>query len=239
MFVPPFPDPQSPDIPPLMYQQIMLLGGALATDLAAEDKAGVLAGAMYRIYGQEGALNGRFHGMVSLLTETASARIASDIEVTQEELDRGARRMGQPYEFSVSFVDPWEPGTWRLQDIVDYQMIAARAFLKQTARYRHDFQLNRWRMAMDAIEAAGDEGPYAWLVRLDQDDPVAAADLVERLRWQGIEIHRATDAFDAVPAEIGDPWAEPEPAEEPAEDAAEDEAAEGDDAALPTPRKKR
>jgi len=220
MFVPPFPDPQSPDIAPLMYQELRLLGGGIATDLAAEDKSGVLTGAMYRIYGQEGALNGRFHGIVSLLTETASARIASDIEVEQSELDQAARRMGQPYEFSVSFVDPWPAGTWRLQDIVDYQMIAARAFLKQTARYAADFQLNRWRMVQDAIETADEDGPYAWLVRLDQSDPLAAADMVERLRWQGIEIYRAGDEFAAYPAPDVDPWAPPVPAE-PEEDAAE------------------
>jgi hypothetical protein len=238
MFVPPFPDPQSPDIPPLMYQEIRLLGGAIATDLAAQDKAGVLTGAMYRIYGQEGALNGRFHGIVSLLTETASARIASDVEVTREELDRAARRMGQPYEFSVAFVDPWPAGTWRLQDIVDYQMIAARSFLKQAARYADDFQLNRWRMAQDSIADAAEEGPYAWLVQLDQSDPLAAADMVERLRWQGIEIYRAGDRFAAIPAPAVDPWAPPvpEPVEEEegeaeegeAEDAEEEPAGEAD-----------
>ncbi len=231
MFVPPFPDPQSPDIAPLMYQQIRLLGGGIATDLAAADKSGVLTGAMYRIYGQEGALNGRFHGIVSLLTETASAQIASDIEVEQSELDQGARRMGQPYEFSVSFVDPWPAGTWRLQDIVDYQMIAARSFLKVTARYAEDFQLNRWRMAQDAIESAEAEGPYAWLVRLDQRDPLAAANMVERLRWQGIEIYQAADEFAAYPAPASDPWAPPVEIEAEEDEAEADEGADSNEAA--------
>ncbi len=245
MFVPPFPDPQSPDIPALMYQQIRLLGGGIATDLAAEDKSGVLTGAMYRIYGQEGALNGRFHGIVSLLTETASVQTASDVEIEQEELDRAARRMGQPYEFSVAFVDPWPAGTWRLQDIVDYQMIAAKAFLKQTAKYSEDFQMNRWRMAMDSVEAAEGDGPYAWLVRVDQHDPLAAADMVERLRWQGIEIYQAGDEFAAFPAPATDPWAPapppaPEPEPEPEADGAEEtedgnEDAENEPAAEPEP----
>jgi len=228
MFVPPFPDPQSPDIPPLMYQEIRLLGGGIATDLAAQDKSGVLTGAMYRIYGQEGALNGRFHGIVSLLTETASAQIASDIDVEQSELDQAARRMGQPYEFSVSFVDPWPAGTWRLQDIVDYQLIAARSFLKVAARYAEDFQLNRWKMVQDSIAAAEEDGPYAWLVRLDQSDPLAAADMVERLRWQGIEIYRAGDEFAAYPAPEVDPWAPPAPAETEEDDTEADDEAEED-----------
>ena len=233
MFVPPFPDPQSPDVPPLMYQEIRMLGGGIATELAAADKSGVLTGAMYRIYGQEGALNGRFHGIVSLLTETASVQIASDVEIEQEELDRAARRMGQPYEFSVAFVDPWPAGTWRLQDIVDYQMIAARAFLKQTAKYAEDFQMNRWRMAQDSIAAADEEGPYAWLVRLDQRDPLAAAGMIERLRWQGIEILQATDAFAAVPAPAVDPWAPPTPAAAPDDEPEDDteSASDGEDSA--------
>ena len=38
MFVPPFPDPQSPDTPPLMYQEQRLLGGGMVTDLQAAGK---------------------------------------------------------------------------------------------------------------------------------------------------------------------------------------------------------
>ena len=209
MFVPPFPDPQSPDIPPLMYQEMRLIGGQMVTDLQAENKKGIITGEMYRIYGQEGALSWRFHNVVGLLTETASARIASP--VTQNQGGRGGRGGGRggsgrggglnPREFSVAVVDPWRGGTWTLGDIVDYQMIAARAVLKVSARSREDFLFNQWLMARETLKRAEIEGPYAWVVPIDQSDPNTAADMVQRLIMQGIEVYRAGEAFEALPAE--------------------------------------
>jgi len=223
MFVPPFPDPQSPDIPPLLYQQIRFLGGAIVTDLQAAGKKGVLTGEMYRIYGQEGALNFRFHNIVSIMTETASVRIASPVE--QEEggddaVQRGGRgSLVNPREFSVAVVDPWKGGTWRLGDIVDYQTIAVRSVLKQAARSREDFLFNQWLMAQETFERAETEGPYAWVISADQHDPNTAADMVRRLMMQGIEVYQAGEPFEAIPATgpLPTPWADPLPDEEEGE----------------------
>ncbi len=232
MFVPPFPDPQSPDIPPLMYQQMRLIGGQMVTDLQAAGKKGIITGEMYRIYGQEGALNWRFHNVVGLLTETASARIASP--VTQSPGGRGGRggRGGgglNPREFSVAVVDPWRGGTWTLGDIVDYQMVAARAVLKVSARSREDFLFNQWLMAQETLKRAEIEGPYAWVVPIDQSDPNTAADMVERLIMQGIEVYQAGESFEAIPAQGPLPLPGFEPIPEPEESEEGEAADEGED----------
>ncbi len=228
MFVPPFPDPQSPDIPALMYQQMRLVGGQMVMDLQAAGKKGIITGEMYRIYGQEGALNWRFHNVVGLLTETASARIASP--VTQEPGGRGGRGGLDPREFSVAVVDPWRGGTWTLGDIVDYQMVAARAVLKVSARNREDFLFNQWLMAQETLRRAEIEGPYAWVVPVDQFDPLTAADMVQRLIMQGIEVYQAGEPFEATPASAPlplpgfEPLPEPEPEESEAAGEGVDEA---------------
>jgi len=234
MFVPPFPDPQSPDIPPLLYQEIRLLGGQIVTDLQAEDKTGILTGEMYRIYGQEGALSWRFHNVVGLLTETASARIASP--VTPGSGGRGGRGGGrgggQPPEFSVAMVDPWRGGTWTLGDIVDYQMIAARAVLKQGARNGEDYLFNQWLMAQETMKRAEIEGPYAWVIPIDQADPNTAADMVQRLILQGIEVYQAGEPFEAFVAEgpLPLPGFEPLPEPEEGEEEEGEETEEGEEA---------
>jgi len=236
MFVPPFPDPQSPDIPPLLFQETRLLGGQIVTDLQAADKPGVLTGEMYRIYGQEGALNWRFHNVVGLLTETASARIASPTTSNSGRGGRAGGRGGGP-EFSVAMVDPWRGGTWRLGDIVDYQMIAARAVLKQAARNREDFLYNQWLMAQETLERAEIEGPYAWVIPIDQSDPNTAADMVQRLIDQGIEVYQAGEAFEAFPAQgpMPLPGFEPLPEPEEAEGAEDEEGEEGEEEAEEEP----
>ena len=236
MFVPPFPDPQSPDIPPLLFQEIRLLGGQIVTDLQAEGKKGILTGEMYRIYGQEGALNWRFHNVVGLLTETASARIASPVTPNSgNRAGRGGRGGGSrggrggrggSSEFSVAMVDPWRGGTWTLGDIVDYQMIAARGVLKQTARNREDFLYNQWLMAQETLKRAEIEGPYAWVIPIDQSDPNTAADLVQRLINQGIEVYQAGESFEAILSTDPLPlpgFIPPDPAEETAAEGGEEE----------------
>ncbi len=201
IFVPPYPDPMNPDVHPLQWQQLKFIGGGMVADLQAEGKQGVVTGSMYRIWGQEGALTGRYHNIVALLTETASARIASPDTVELAALERGAapgRGLGE-YGFQMAFVDPWMGGEWTLGDIVDYQMIAARSFLEQGARFREHYVLGRWQMASETIAKGESEGPGAYVIPIDQDDPIAAAELADKLILQGIEVHEATEAFSAVP----------------------------------------
>ncbi len=210
IFVPPYPDPMNPDIHPLQWQQLQFIGGGMVADLQAAGKQGVVTGSMYRIWGQEGALTGRYHNIVALLTETASANIASPDTVELATLERGAApgRGLSEYGFQMAFVDPWMGGEWRLGDIVDYQTIAAMSFLEQISKFREHYIVGRWQMASETIERGEMEGPLAYVIPREQHDPVAAAELVSKLVLQGIEVHRATAPFEAV-AEL-DLWESPD-----------------------------
>ena len=201
IFVPPYPDPMNPEVHPLQWQQLQFIGGGMVADLQAAGKQGVVTGSMYRIWGQEGALTGRYHNIVALLTETASARIASPDTVELAALERGAApgRGLSEYGFQMAFVDPWMGGEWTLGDIVDYQMIAALSFLEQGARFREHYVLGRWQMASETIEKAEAEGPGAYVIPVDQTDPIAAAELADKLILQGVEVHQATEPFTATP----------------------------------------
>lgn len=210
IFVPPYPDPMNPEVHPLQWQQLQFIGGGMVADLQAAGKQGVVTGSMYRIWGQEGALTGRYHNIVALLTETASARIASPDTVELSTLERGASpgRGLSEYGFQMAFVDPWMGGEWTLGDIVEYQMISAISFLEQSARFRDHYIMGRWQMASETIERAETEGPGAYVFPIDQVDPVATAELADRLILQGVEVHRTTESFSAVPQT--DLWFQPE-----------------------------
>lgn len=230
IFVPPYPDPMNPEVHPLQWQQLQFIGGGMVADLQAAGKQGVVTGSMYRIWGQEGALTGRYHNIVALLTETASARIASPDTVELANLERGASpgRGLSEYGFQMAFVDPWMGGEWTLGDIVDYQMISAISFLEQSARFRDHYIMGRWQMASETIERAETEGPGAYVFPIDQVDPVATAELADRLILQGIEVHRTTEDFSAVPQT--DLWFQPEDGTMAVPQGAEDDTAgEGDD----------
>jgi hypothetical protein len=197
LFVPPFHDPINPNLDPRISQGIALLGAHMAYDLAAEGKRGVLTHAMYDNWWNGGnRTTPQRHNIVGVLTEAASVKMATPIFLDAEDL-RGNQRGFRDHKPAVNFVDPWPGGWWRLRDIVDYELIAARSVLTLAGRYAGFFQRNLWAMGRDAIDRGTKEPPYAWIIPRDQRDPGTAAAMVEILHATGIEVQSARSSFDS------------------------------------------
>ncbi len=196
-FVPPFFDPVNPNVDPLIHQSLLIIGGHMATELAEAGKTGVVFKAIYDNWWQGGNRTTPYrHNVVGILTEAASVKIASPVFQEYHEL-RGGRRGMPQYAPAVNFPEPWPGGWWRLRDIVEYEKIATYALLRLSARYRDRFVANHLRLSEKALRLGREQPPYAWLVPPGQRDPSAAAHMLEVLRLSGIEIHRATEPFEA------------------------------------------
>ena len=205
LFVPPFHDPINPNVDPRINQGIFQIGAHMAADLASAGKRGVLTNAMYDNWMSGGnRTTTHRHNIVAVLTEAASVKLASPIYVDKSEL-KGVTRGFTSHEPAANFVDPWPGGWWRLRDIVDYELIAAKSLLTLAARYRQQFQSNYLAIGRDMIEKGRDEPPFAWIVPVDQRDPGTAARLVGILQDSGIKVQRARSAFtaDGVPYPAG------------------------------------
>ncbi|HET6203609.1 MAG TPA: M14 family metallopeptidase [Planctomycetota bacterium] len=194
LFVPPFAEPANPNVHPLIWRGLALLGANMAMRLEQNGRAGVVDRAYYTAW-WEGAsiMTPWWHNIVGALSEAASARIASPLFVERNEL-AGARGF-DAHEPSVAFPNPWKGGWWRLRDIVDYELDLSFAFVETAARHREDFLRNRARMALDAVERRG--SPRAFVLPAGQHDPVAAAEMVEVLRLGGVEVFAASAPFAA------------------------------------------
>ena len=197
IFVPPYHDPINPNVDRRVVLSSAMLGAGMAAALAAEGKRGVLQSAIYDSWWNGGSrTTPARHNIVSVLTETASANIASPLFVRKADLLAGAK--GFPdHRPAANFVDPWPGGWWRLRDAVDYQSICTRSLLTQTARDRRELQANLLAMARDAITRGRTEPPRAWVVPTEQHDPTTAATMVRILHDSGIEVHRAVRTFEA------------------------------------------
>jgi hypothetical protein len=197
LFVPPFYDPINPNLDPRVSQGIFLIGSHMAADLAAVGKKGVLTNAMYDNWWNGGnRTTPQRHNMVGVLTEAASVKLATPIYLDAKDLG-GATRGFANHRQAVNFVDPWPGGWWRLRDIVDYELIAARSVLRLAARFRVQFQSNYQAMARDAIERGRNEPPFGWIVPSDQRDPATAGRMVGILRETGIDVRLAKAPFEA------------------------------------------
>jgi hypothetical protein len=195
MFVPPQADPLAPEIHPLIFRQADLLGTVMSMRLEEAGKLGVGSDMIFDSYWPGGTRNTAWwKNVTGLLTEVASADIASPIYIEPGEL-RGEVKGLPEYKRQSNFPSPWPGGWWRLRDIVEYELVATRAFLESASRYRESLLANFYRMAREAIERGSKEPPYAFVLPADQRDPVAAALLVELLLRHGVRVERAEAPF--------------------------------------------
>ena len=173
-FVPPNYDPIDPNYDPLIWRTAGLLGHAMALALERDGRSGVVQNALFDYYWpgyEDSAPLG--HNIVCLLTEVASVRLALPLDVAASELV-GSPRGLQSYRAQINFPNPWPGGTWRLRDIVDYELSAAAGMLGAIERYRREIVENFYRMGQRAVDAGRAGNPYAFAISPQQFDPVAA-----------------------------------------------------------------
>jgi hypothetical protein len=192
IFVPPYADPWEPNVDGALVAAANALGAHVASRLTTAGHTGVLTGAIFDAW-TPGRAYPHTHGGVRLLSETASARLASPIEVKPEELER--RGSGyDPHVASANYPVPWPGGTWRLADILEMQLEASLAILEHAAASREHWL--RTALAVNRRASTRAE-PFAFVVPAGQRDPSAAARLLEVLRLGEVEVHRARAPFEA------------------------------------------
>jgi hypothetical protein len=192
IYVPPNADPVAKLVHPLVHRGNNLLGSNMAWRLEEAGKSGVVSSYVFDAYWIGGTRNtGWWKNMFGVLTEVASARIASPLDVAPTELEGGGKGLVD-YRQQVNFPNPWPGGTWRLRDIMDYELIISNATLESTSKYREDFLRGVARMAQDAVRSATPGECYR--ISLDgQRDPATALRLVALLKAHNVEILRSKD----------------------------------------------
>jgi hypothetical protein len=195
IFVPPYADPHTPLVHPMQWRLNDLIGTTMALRLEQAGKQGVIDSYAYDAYWPGGTKNTAcLKNVVGLLTEVASARIATPVYVDPNEL--GGGRKGLPeYKPQMNFPNPWPGGWWRLRDIVDYELIASNALLETCSSFRREILAACYEMAGDALGRGAAEPPYAYVLPAAQHDAHATAQLVDVLRENGLRAHRARGAF--------------------------------------------
>lgn len=193
MFVPPFLDPTDPNIDPLIVQETNWLGSSMAEDLASAGKKGVAVHALYDGWSPSRDYEA-YHAGVRVLSESASAMLASPITVpfsALEEHDLGYNAQQK----SWNFPDPWMGGEWHLRDIVDDQLIAFEGCLRAVAENRETVLRNFYRIGKNSVEWSG--RPFAFVIPPAQKDVPAAVKLLQTLRAGLVEVYRARQDFTA------------------------------------------
>jgi hypothetical protein len=193
MFVPPQTDPLNPEVHSLIFRLADVLGTNMSFRLEEAGKTGVGHNMIFDSYWPGATRNTAWwKNVTGLLTEVASARIASPIYVDHGELRGGGKGLPE-YGRRSNFPSPWQGGWWRLRDIVEYELVATWAYLEANAENRASILGNVNRMARWSISNGSTKPPYAFVIPPDQHDPVAAAKLVDLMLRHGVEVAQASE----------------------------------------------
>jgi hypothetical protein len=192
IYLPPFVDPFDPNIDPLLIASINALGTNTALEISGSGKAGVES---YGVYDFWSPLRDyiAYHNGLRILTESASADIASPVNIPFDKLGRGIG-----YDAKVAtwnFPNPWKGGEWHLGDIVAYQNAAFFSIANNAAVFRGRYLANFYQFGVDALHHA--DWPYAYVVPADQSDPATTARLINTLRIGAVEVEQTSADFDA------------------------------------------
>ncbi len=136
---PPFIDPLDPNQDPIIQQGFADLGTYIAARMTAEGLAGVATNIIFDNYSPSLAY-GNYHGSVDLLSEAASVKLATPVEIKKK--DFSTERGFEPAKRTWNHPMPWKGGEWTLEQIVEYDRVAALAFLEHAARNRRQWLRN-------------------------------------------------------------------------------------------------
>ena len=196
IFIPPYMDPVEPNIDPVLTAGTNALGMAMGWRMIAEGKSGVATNASYDAWSPARQYS-LYHRGVRILTETASARLASPIELPFASLGTGRGYDARTSTWNHPAV--WPGGTWSIGDIVDYQTSATWALLVAAAGDRRAWlesyaALGERALAADHPWTAADSVPRAFVIPKAQRDSQALQRLVWTLQHGQVDVHEAAAA---------------------------------------------
>ncbi len=150
LFLPPYMPPVEPNVPKQIVEGYTQLGNWMAGQLRAKGFHGITTNSTYDAWTPARAYS-HYHGGVRILSETASARIASPITLKFEELR--SREGYNPQKESDKFSPVWRGGEWHLRDITNYMTTAAFTLLQHASQNRESWLGRFYEIGKEAVRA--------------------------------------------------------------------------------------
>ena len=181
LFLPPYMAPVEPNVPKPIIAGYTKLGNWMARELRAQGFEGITTNSTYDAWTPARAYS-HYHAGVRMLSETASAKIASPMTLKFTELT--SREGYDPQKESVNFGPVWRGGEWRLRDITKYMTTAAFLLMRNAAENRVEWLQRFYAIGKEAVRPRRPGELFGFLI-----EPSAnAAHLEEILKRGGVEI---------------------------------------------------
>ena len=194
IYLPPYAEPIRPEGDPLVWREMSWYGAHIAYKMEEAGLEGAVNAAIYSGWGHFGFhWITPFHNIAGMLTESASARLATPLYVHPDQL--GGSRQLPEYEAQTTFPNPWPGGWWRVRDIVKRQIVATFSPLEIAAKNRETVLRNAYNKSSRQIQRGMEGDVKAYVIPAEQHDPLTMAKMVNKLLLQGITVERSANGF--------------------------------------------
>jgi hypothetical protein len=192
LFLPPYMQPVEPNVPKEIVEGYTELGNFMASDLRAKGFQGITTDSTYDAWTPARAYS-HYHGGVRILSETASAKLATPLTIKYEEL-----RSGLGYDVrkeSANFSPVWLGGEWKLRDITNYMTTAAFSLLKHASDNREQWLKRFFAIGKEAVRPR--KQGELWGFKIESDNIYGLTQLKWILDRAGVE-HAAAKPIKAT-----------------------------------------
>ena len=186
IWLPPFADPVGLRVPPIVAREVNAIGTRIAEELDANDQPGAVSQLETYDAWSPGYIDymPMYQNIAAWWTETQGGNCATPRTTTVDSLPPAYRDL-RPTSLYVS---PWAEGTWTLRNAVDYMVTADLATLNYAAKFKSELLYNRYQSARNTIAQFKKSAPYAYIIPQEQWDPVAPAELLQRMAFMGVRV---------------------------------------------------
>ncbi|MBX7171653.1 MAG: hypothetical protein K1X72_11905 [Pyrinomonadaceae bacterium] len=161
IFIPPYMQPVEPNVPKEIVEGYTELGNFMADEMRKQGFQGITTNSTYDAWTPARAYS-HYHGGVRILTETASAKLASPTNVTFDQL-----RDGLGYDAkkeSDNFKPLWKGGEWHLRDITNYMTAATFQLLKHASINREKWLTKFYAIGKEEVRTRKKGEVYAYVI---------------------------------------------------------------------------
>jgi len=194
IWIPPFSDPISSNISPLVRSWLNLVGANMTAYLNAHDMPGSISESRFdNWYAGFTDWAHVFRNEISFFTETALYEYATPHFYTVRDFPKEFQDLRALSMYST----PWEGGWWRLRDAVNYMVGGSMSVLDLAAKNRETLLYNRYQAARDNINHFRKEPPFAYVISDKQSDTPEAGLLAQKMIDNGLDVYATKAGFKA------------------------------------------
>ena len=176
LFLPPYMQPVEPNVPRQIVEGYTELGHAISAEMRAGGFKGITWDSTYDAWTPARAYS-HYHGGVRILSETASAKLATPITVKFDQLREGTGY--DPRKVSPNFPDLWQGGEWHLRDITNYMTTAAFSLLKHAAENRERWLKRFYEIGKEAVRPRKTGELWGFKIKVSENSRYVT-DILER-----------------------------------------------------------